>query len=167
LVLTIKEEQEVQGEIEVLHNKKPIDKDIHLVILRLWNASSDPILVEDFKNSIKMNFGKDALILSGQILESNPPGIKEEIDSNKLIQLDAGSVELKPIWLNEDHSLTMKVLLTKYQGEVITDESRIIVGGFVRDWEKSNYFKFKKVIDRFLEPVNVFLSFFLALFLLL
>ena len=61
---------------------------------------------------------------------------------------EAENVILKPIWLNADNTLILKVLLTNFQGEVSADETRIIVGGYVRDWNKSTYSKYKVIIDK-------------------
>ena len=75
---------------------------------------------------------------------------------------------MKPIWLNTDNSLTLKVLLTMFQGYVSTDETRIILGGYVRDWNRSGYSKLKHVIDRVLKPILVSICvvlFFLILYL--
>lgn len=155
-VLSIKEEEEVKNKVKILYEENEVKEDIHLVILRLWNASSAPILTEDYKvDAIKFKFGKEAKILSVHVLESNPPTIKEEIDDSikegnedkKLLKHKAGNVTLKPIWLNKDNSLTLKVLLTIFQ-DVSTDETRIIVGGYVGDWNKSYYSKIKNLIDR-------------------
>lgn len=105
-----------------------------------------------------MDFGQEAKILSTQVLVSNPSTIKEEIDNNKLIEFTAGKLDLKPIWLNTDNSLIFKVLLTKFQGEVSTDESRIIVGGYVRNWNKSSYSKAKKMMDKYLKNFVLFIT---------
>jgi len=149
IVLRIRSEKVDKGDLQVLYKGEEVEGDIRLVTVRLWNASSDPILPDEYKgNLIRLNFGKEAKVLSTQVSESKPATIKEEIDENKLVRFDAGKVLLKPIWLNKDNSLTLKILLTNFQGEVSTDETRIIVGGYVRDWNKSGYNKLKKLIDQ-------------------
>lgn len=146
-VLSITEKEEAK-EVHIQYKGEEVNEDIQLVLVRLWNASSDPILPDDYKvNNIKMSFGKAAKVLSIQVSESKPPTIKEEIDDNKLIEFADGEVFLKPMWLNKDNSLTLKVLLTMFQGFVSTDETRIILGGYVRDWNRSGYSKLKNVID--------------------
>ena len=158
VVLSIKEE-DVKAEVQILYKGEEVKDDIHMVILRLWNASYDPILPEEYKGtSIKLNFGKAAKVLSAQVTEAKPSTIKEEIDNNKLIQLDAGFLILNPMWLNSDNSISLKVLVTKFDGVVTTDESRIIVGGFVSDWNKSRYNKGKKIIDWLISPFSLFIS---------
>ena len=158
LVLSIKDE-EVNGEMLVQYKGEEVKEDIYLVILRLWNASLEPILPDEYKvNPFKLNFGIAAKLLSVQVLESKPSTIKEEINANKLIQFDDGDVVLTPIWLNRDNSFTLKVILTKYQGDVITDETRIIVGGYVRNWNKTIYSRVKKFLDIFLNTIIGILS---------
>jgi hypothetical protein len=168
-VLSIKEKEEAK-EVQIQYKGEEVKEDIQLVLVRLWNASSDPILPNDYKvNHIKMSFGKEAKVLSAQVLESKPPTIKEEIDDNKLIEFADGEIYLKPIWLNTDNSLTLKVLLTMFQGYVSTDETRIILGGYVRDWNRSGYSKLKQVLDTVLKPVILCISiimFFLIFYLL-
>lgn len=157
-------EEEVKGEVTILYKGDVVMEDIHLVILRLWNASSEPILPEEYKgNLIKLNFGKEAKVLSVQVPESEPLTVKEEIEENKLLQHDAGNIALKPVWLNSDNSITLKVLVTKFGGEVTTDETRIIVGGFVSDWTKSRYNTIKRRIDDFLSPIAIIIGFIIAL----
>jgi hypothetical protein len=159
IVLRIRSEKVDKGDVQVLYKGEEVEGDIHLVTVRLWNASSDPILPDEYKgNLIKLNFGKEAKVLSTQVSESKPATIKEEIDENKFVQFDAGKVLLKPIWLNKDNSLTLKILLTNFQGEVSTDETRIIVGGYVRDWNKSGYNKLKKLLDQNLGFIVALLS---------
>ena len=85
-VLSIKEKEEAK-EVQIQYKGEEVKEDIQLVVVRLWNASSDPILPGEYKaNHIKMSFGKEAKVLSVQVLESKPPTIKEEIDDNKLIE---------------------------------------------------------------------------------
>jgi hypothetical protein len=98
------------------------------------------------------------LLTGTVVLESKPPTIKEEIDDNKLIEFADGEVYLKPMWLNTDNSLTLKVLLTLFQGYVSTDETRIILGGYVRDWNRSGYSKLKQGIDKVLKPIILSIS---------
>jgi len=62
------------------------------------------------------------------------------------------------MWLNSDNSISLKVLVTKFDGVVTTDESRIIVGGFVSDWNKSRYNKGKNLIDWLISPFSLFIS---------
>lgn len=167
-VLSIKEKEEAK-EVHIQYKGEEVKEDIQLVLVRLWNASSYPILPEDYKaHQIKMSFGKEAKVLSVQVSEANPSTIKAEIDDNKLIAFADGDVYLKPIWLNTDNALTLKVLLTLFQGYVSTDETRIILGGYVRDWNRSGYSKLKKVIDFVLKPFIMCLSviiFFLLFYL--
>ncbi len=163
VVLSIKEE-DVKASIHIVYNGEDVKDDIHLVVLRLWNASYDPILPEEYKGtSIKINFGKGAKVLSTQVAESKPNTIKEEIDDNNMIQMDAGLLVLKPMWLNSDNSITLKVLVTKFDGEVTTDESRIIVGGFVRDWGRSRYNKARNIINKIISPFIASLGILIAI----
>jgi hypothetical protein len=148
-------QEEVKGDLQVLYKGEEVKGDIHLVILRIWNASSDPILPEEYKgNSIKLNFGKEAKILSVQVSDSKPQTIKEEVEDKQSIKLDGNKVVLEPIWLNTDNTLTLKVLLTDFYGVISTDETRIIVGGFVRDWDKTFNKKIKVALDYLLNDTN-------------
>ena len=44
IILSIKEEKDIKGELRILYKEEDIKEDIHLVIIKLWNPSSSPIL---------------------------------------------------------------------------------------------------------------------------
>lgn len=165
-VLSIEDEEAVKDEVRIVFNGEEVKGNISLVFLKLWNVSSKPILPEDYKKDIRINFGKEAKILSVQVSESKPPNIKVDIDDQKQIRFDNENVFLAPIWLNTDNSLTLKILVANFQGDISTDESRIIVGGFVRDWNDTSYRKINDLIgSRFGEGCGCIITY-LVIFIL-
>src|SRR5436305_13977697 len=51
IVLSVQEGEEVKGEVQVLFKSEVVKGDIHLVFLKLWNASSNPILPDEYKSN--------------------------------------------------------------------------------------------------------------------
>ncbi len=148
IVLNIEESEEVKGDVQVLFKGEEVKGNIHLVLLKIWNASNEPIMDEDYKSkAIRLNFGKEAKIFSVEVSESKPPGFKKYIDDNTLVSFDTENVVITPTWLDVDNSFTLKILISNFQGDVSTDESRIILGGIVRNWNDTFYRKIKDFID--------------------
>ncbi|SRR6266568_4803320 len=98
---------ELQGKAQVIYNGKAIS-DARLVVLKIWNAGSLPITLNDYDVPIKLSFGKDAEVLDFEILETNPNNLKVAVkqDGQKLV--------LEPVLLNSQDSIKIKILLTQF-----------------------------------------------------
>jgi hypothetical protein len=117
-ILSIEEE-----EVDVLYKGKSVP-DMRRVVLRIWNSGSTHILSNDFATSIKFEFGEKAEVLNARILKMIPSAINDSLlwDSNYVI--------LQPLLLNSDDSITLKVLVAKFNGEI--NGNARIVGGIFR-----------------------------------
>lgn len=165
IVLSVKEGKDVQGRVEVLFDKKPV-KDVHVVTLRLWNSGNTPIRREDYdrNNLIQIEFGKDAQVLEAEVLKTSHKNIENEVKSS--LTISGENIFINPVLLNSQSSIYLKVLLTKFQGEITMDKMGI-VGGQTLSWDKSFIGRalkspislFAIVIVSF--PFSLFLSFLL------
>ncbi len=101
--------------VRVLYNDETID-DARLVILRIWNIGNVPVLPQDYENNnpIEFDFGEKAKVLDTEILRTTPPDIKDNVPFRQ----EDEKILLGPLLLNSLDSITFKVLLTNFSGEV-------------------------------------------------
>ena len=116
-LLSVKEE--VKGRVQITFDGQPVS-DATMVILKLLNSGNVPILPFDFLRPVNIGFGKDAQILSAEIIETNPDNIEASVE------VGAQTLTLVPVLLNGGDSVTLKVLLTRFEGDV--DVNGRIVG---------------------------------------
>jgi len=105
--------EEIKDKVKILFKERPA-RDTHLVVLKVWNSGNVPILPTEFVDPITFNFGDNIEVLDVSVLEAKPEVIKNkikfELSSNKLI--------LKPILLNKDYSITIKLLIDRFDNKV-------------------------------------------------
>jgi len=107
-VLSLKDE--VKGRLQILFDNKPV-RDVRLIILKVWNSGTVPILPAEYIDLVKINFGGNADILDVELLETVPSDIKEKVKSS--LKIDVESVALEPLLLNGKDSLTFRILLAQ------------------------------------------------------
>lgn len=100
----------VKGRVQILFDNKPV-RDVRLIILKVWNSGTVPILPTEYIDLVKINFGGNAEILDVELLETVPSDIKEKAKSS--LKIDVESVALEPLLLNGRDSLTFRVLLAQ------------------------------------------------------
>jgi hypothetical protein len=105
-VLSIQEE--VKGKIQVLYNGTPVEE-AHLVVLRIRNFGTASVSPADYILPLTFDFGENAEILDTEILETVPNDLKKEIALDK----SSHEVMMKPILLNSQDSIKLKVLVTR------------------------------------------------------
>jgi hypothetical protein len=105
-VLSIQEE--VKGKIQVLYNGTPVEE-AHLVVLRIRNFGTASGSPADYILPLTFDFGENAEILDTEILETVPNDLKKEIALDK----SSHEVMMKPILLNSQDSIKLKVLVTR------------------------------------------------------
>lgn len=130
-VLSVK--KEVKDKVKILFDGKDVSNS-RLVILRIWNSGTVPIMDADFKENqpITFDFGEKAEILYAEIIETIPNSIKD----NVTLKQDIEKLILEPSLLNVKESVKLKILLTKFDGKVNADAR--IVGGQIRNSEGKN-----------------------------
>lgn len=91
---------------QILLDKHPLS-DAHLLVLKISNTGNIPILREDYEDAIQFNFGKEIKILSAEIVNTEPSGLKDRVP----FKVDAENAFLGPLLLNSKDAITFKVLL--------------------------------------------------------
>lgn len=97
--------------------------DVNLMYVNVWNSGNIEILPNDFNEPIKFDFGKKAKVLEVVLLGAKPKNIEEKIS----LSIEANSVKLMPLLLNSGDLIKLKVLITKFSGDMsdVKVEARI------------------------------------------
>lgn len=111
-------QDEARSRLQISFDGKPVE-DVTLIVLRLQNSGNVPITPADYIRPVTFNFGQSAAILSAEVTESVPSNIGASIKTV------SDTVELAPVLMNGDDSMTLKVLLTRGDGTVSAD-ARIV-----------------------------------------
>ena len=106
-------DKEVKGKLQVLYEGKPID-DARLVVLRIWNSGKSPISSIDYERPLTFDFGENSEVLDATIIETKPPDLKEDA----AIEKSLNKAIVKPLLLNSNNSIKLKVLLTNFGGNI-------------------------------------------------
>jgi hypothetical protein len=109
-VLSVIEAPEVKGRVKILLDNKPV-KDVHVVVLRIWNSGTMPIERKDYDNNrpIQVDFGDEAEVLEAEVLDATTRSLKNEAAGS--LKWDEKSVMLEPLVLNRKTSITLKTLV--------------------------------------------------------
>jgi hypothetical protein len=106
-LLTVNEK--VEGKLQILYEGTPIS-DAQLIVIRVLNSGNVPILETDYKLPLQFVFGKGAKILSAEVTDKVPDNLPATVTSND------NSFEFKSTLLNSKDSITVKALVSDYQG---------------------------------------------------
>jgi hypothetical protein len=111
-------EEEVKERLQILFNNKPVQK-VYLVIVRIVNSGNVPITSADYEIPVSFCFHEDTKVLTAEISETNPENLRASlvIENTKII--------LTPILLNSGDSITIKMLVSQFDGQISVD-GRII-----------------------------------------
>jgi hypothetical protein len=124
-LLTVQEG--LEDKIKILFGENPV-RDVHLVVLRILNDGSIPIVAGDFAESVAFSFGKDATVLSAEVIDTVPKTLKPTVTS------EAGRVVFQPTLLNGGDVVSIKLLLAQYKKTI---ECSARIAG-VRDVKRVN-----------------------------
>lgn len=115
---------QARDKLQILFDGKPMS-DARLVVLKLWNSGNVPIEIDDYenRNPIKFNFGDKAEVLNVEVLETTPSNLKSRVNAS--LKADRGNVVLEPLLLNNQDTITLKVLLSHLGNTITADETRI------------------------------------------
>jgi len=114
---------EIKGRLKILLDDISV-KDVHLLIIKLINNGNVAITASDYERPLNLNFAGDAVIISADVVESNPKNLTPTITkSNK-------NVTLNPILINPNEFFTLKILVTGYNSSFSVDDR--IAGVHVR-----------------------------------
>jgi hypothetical protein len=129
--------KDVADQVQVLFRHKPVN-DVHLVILDIWNSGNKPIEPKDYDGApVTFNLGEKVHILDVNILSTRPDAVKDRV---KLVPHQE-NISLQPLLLNGKDSISLRILLTDYQGK-LNVTSHISGVSQLRDFNKleANFF---------------------------
>lgn len=111
-------EEEIKGNLQILFNGKPVQQ-VHLIVVKIINSGNMPIVFTDYERPISLSFGEKAQILTAEVAETNPDSLRAaaEIEGKKVV--------LTPILLNQEDSITLKMLVNEFS-EQITVNGRVV-----------------------------------------
>ena len=108
----------IKRSLEVRFNGEPV-KDIQLIIAKIINTGNVPIKSTDYEGSINLNFGKDAQILTAEVIETSPNNLKASAN------IEGKKVIIPPTLMNGKDWITLKILVSQFD-ETITVDGRIV-----------------------------------------
>ena len=100
---------EVQNKIKIYYENKLVEN-VHLVSIRIINSGNQPTSIDDFARPISIQLGSNTNILTSEVLGLNP----KDLDVSILKMQN--SVEIQPLLLNPNDSLTLNILISDYRG---------------------------------------------------
>jgi len=122
-------EEEIKGDLQVLYHGNPVDQ-VHLIVIEIKNSGNTPIRKEDFERPVNFNFGEETEIFTAEITDTNPN------DLEAFVNIEDGRVVLTPIMLNEEDTITVKMLISKF--DEINVDGRIIGVKKIEEHEESS-----------------------------
>ena len=102
---------EVKSKMQILFDNKPVN-DVHLLIVRIINSGNEPIVKSDYETPIDLEFSDKTEVLETDVIHVSPESMKVDIDNDK------GVVSIQPLLLNAGDFITIKTLLTNFEGTV-------------------------------------------------
>ena len=101
--------EEIEGRIQIIYDNEPVEK-VHLFVLKLITGKV-PIRIDDYHQPVKIRFGKRTKVLSADISEERPKIIDAKIS------FENNTIELEPVKLDANQSITIKCFLKNFDGE--------------------------------------------------
>lgn len=111
-------EEETKNDIQLSY-KGTVVEGVKFLLLRIFNSGNLPIVSADYDKPIRIEFGKETQVLTAEVIKKNPPNLQS------MITIEDRVVTLFPTLLNPEDSITIKMLVTKYE-EGLQVNSRII-----------------------------------------
>ena len=105
--------REIKGGVKILFEDIPLES-VHFIEVQVINNGNGPIRNTDFEDPLIFDFGANSIILSPEIIETEPKSLKPEIERS------LGQITLKPLLLNSRDMISIKLLIAGYQGKVMT-----------------------------------------------
>lgn len=105
----VKIKEDIKGRLQVLFDEKPVEN-IYLIIINFINSGNLPIKSADYESPVNLNFNEDVQLLTAEVIDTNPKTL--EVSA----KIEGTKVLLKPTLLNENDSITIKVLVNQFDG---------------------------------------------------
>lgn len=106
-------DRDVSEEVVVLFAGE-IVKNVHLIMLRIANPGNSPIKSADYERALRVTPGAGSRVLTAEVSETDPRDLQPDV----LIEEDTMAVRLSPCLLNGGDSITIKLLVTEFGGEI-------------------------------------------------
>jgi len=90
-------------------------QDVYLVVARIINTGNVPIVSTDYEDPVNLSFGENSPILTTDSSETNPDNLRASTNIEKK------RVVLAPVLLNRGDSITIKMLISQFDGEIKVD----------------------------------------------
>jgi len=132
-------EEEVKGKLKILFEDEPVQK-VHLIVAKIINAGNLPILPTDYQRPLSFGFDNEARVLTAEVIETNPDSLEASIG------IEGKKVAFEPTLLNEKDSITLKMLVSQFDGKVTVDGRIIGVKDIRKFTEWPVYFFLASVI---------------------
>jgi hypothetical protein len=100
---------EIKGKLKITYDSKEAE-DVYLAIVEIFNSGNVSIVETDYKEPIKLSFGKYAQVLTTEVAEVEPANLQISINS------DGTEITLVPTLFNPRDSVTIKSLVNKLEG---------------------------------------------------
>jgi len=107
-------EEEIKGVLKILYEGEPVQQ-VHLIVTTIMNSGNTPILVNEYERPISLGFGEEAQILTAEIAKTQPDSLRASTS------IEDDKVTLQPTLLNGGDSITLKMLVSKFDGEITVD----------------------------------------------
>lgn len=127
-------EEEVQGKLQILFDDKLV-QGVHLVAVRIINSGNVPIVSADYERPVNLSFGENTQILTAEVSETNPEILRATaaIEDTKVV--------LAPVLLNSEDSITLKILVSQFDGQISVDGRIVGVKGIRKSVDgRAQYF---------------------------
>lgn len=105
----VKIKEDIKGRLQVLFDEKPVEN-IYLIIIKFINSGNLPIKSADYESPVNLNFNENVQLLTAEVIDTNPKTLEASA------KIERTKVLLKPTLLNENDSITIKVLVNQFDG---------------------------------------------------
>lgn len=114
-LLTLSED--LQGKIKIYYTREGKEEqidDLSVIIAKVFNDGNEPIKADDYEKSLTISIGPKSRLISGEIIQVHPENLSPQLFYTISLEEPVRVTEaiLKPILLNQNDSITLKLLLT-------------------------------------------------------
>jgi hypothetical protein len=103
--------KEIKGKLKILFEEMPVE-DVHLIVVKIINSGNVPIAQTDYEQPISLRFSAKSQILTSEISDTNPKGLPATAT------IDDSQIILNPILLNNGDTITVKMLVNQFDGNI-------------------------------------------------
>ena len=122
--------EEISGKLQILFKGNPVE-DVHLIEIKIANSGNMPITSAEYERPVNFGFGDKAQILTAEVIETNPKNLEAPAD------IQAGRIVLAPVLLNSGDTITLRMLISQFDGHVNVDGRIVGVKEIKKSAEKT------------------------------